>query len=113
MPTPLRPLLFVLTLLPPLLAGVPLRAQNEPRVSELLASADESWKTGQYNVAFDRYQAVLRRDSTSARALFRVATLLAWRNDLNRSESLFRVYLRIAPGDDDGRVALARTLAWN
>src|SRR3954466_6902087 len=88
------------------LAPAPLAAQAEPRVSEVLASADEAWGAGKYDVAFERYQTVLRRDSTPARAAFRVATLLAWRNDLDRSVALFRFYLILAPGDDDGRIGL-------
>jgi tetratricopeptide (TPR) repeat protein len=88
------------------------RGQGEPRLPEILASADQAWGAGKYDDAFARYQAVLRRDSTSARAAFRVATLLAWRNDLDRSISLFRLYTRLAPGDEDGRIGLARALAW-
>jgi tetratricopeptide (TPR) repeat protein len=87
-------------------------AQSGSRAPEVLASADEAWNAGKYEDAFVRYQDVLRRDSTSARAVFRVATLLAWRNDLDRSVSLFRLYVRIAPGDEDGRIGLARALAW-
>src|SRR4029077_2878923 len=86
--------------------------QAEPRLAELLASAGSAWGARRFDAAFTRYGAVLQRDSTSVRAVFRVATLLAWRNDLDRSASLFRLYLRLAPGDDDGRIALARTLAW-
>lgn len=98
------------------LTPTPMRAQveqaGEPRVVQLLAAADEAWRAGKLDEAFARYQAVLRSDSTAARAVFRVATMLAWRNDLGRSESMFRLYLRLAPGDDDGRIGLARTLAW-
>src|SRR5256885_814363 len=88
-------------------------AQAELPLGDLLASADQAWIAGKYPDALARYQAVLRRDSTSARAVFRVATMLGWRNDLALSVSLFRYYLHLAPGDDDGRVALARSLAWS
>ena len=88
------------------------RAQGESTVSQLLQAGDEAWRAGKHDEAFARYEAVLRRDSTSARAVFRLATMLGWRNEFNRSESMFRLYLRLAPGDDDGRVGLARTLAW-
>ena len=88
------------------------RAQTAPSVAQLVQAGDEAWRAGKLDEAFTRYEAVLGRDSTSARAVFRVATMLAWRNDLSRSESMFRLYLRLAPGDDDGRVGLARTLAW-
>jgi tetratricopeptide (TPR) repeat protein len=88
------------------------RGQAEPRLPEILASADQAWTAGRYDDALVGYQAVLGRDSTSARAVFRVATLLAWRNDLERSVSLFRLYARLAPGDEDGLIGLARSLAW-
>jgi tetratricopeptide (TPR) repeat protein len=98
--------------LTPVLAGAQVVQAGEPRVAQLLAAADDAWRGGRFDEAFARYEAVLQSDSTSPRAVFRVATMLAWRNDLGRSESMFRLYLRLAPGDDDGRIGLARTLAW-
>lgn len=98
--------------LTPTLTRAQVQQAGEARVAQLLAAGDEAWRTGKLDEAFSRYEAVLRSDSTSARAVFRVATMLAWRNDLGRSESMFRYYLRLAPGDDDARVGLARTLAW-
>lgn len=97
-----------------LAAAVPgaARGQSEPRVADLLASADQAWAARKYDDAFSAYQAVLRRDSTAGRAVFRMATLLGWRNDLDHSVSLFRLYLRLMPADEDGRIGLARTLAW-
>jgi tetratricopeptide (TPR) repeat protein len=89
-----------------------LRAQGEPRVPELLAAADQAWSAARYDDALRGYSEVLRRDSTSARAVFRVATLFAWRNDLDHSIALFRKYSTLAPSDADGRVGLARALAW-
>jgi tetratricopeptide (TPR) repeat protein len=86
--------------------------QAEPRLSDILASADQAWSAGKYDDAFARYNDVLRRDSSSARAVFRVATLLGRRHDLDRSVSLFRLYTRLAPGDADGQIGLARSLAW-
>jgi Tetratricopeptide repeat len=108
-----RLLPLVVAALGAVFAPAPLAAQAEPGVSEVLASADEAWGAGKYDAAFERYQVVLRRDSTSARAAFRLATLLAWRNDLDHSVALFRFYLTLAPGDDDGRIGLARSLAWS
>ena len=87
-------------------------AQTEATVSELLTSADLAWSARRYDDAFARYRAVLLRDSTAERAVFRMATLLAWHKELDRSASLFRRYLHLAPTDDDARVGLARTLAW-
>jgi tetratricopeptide (TPR) repeat protein len=89
-----------------------LAAQGPSSTAELLASADEAWRARRYDDAFERYALVLSRDSTSTRAVFRTATLLAWRNDLDHSIALFRQYVRLAPGDDDGRIGLARALAW-
>ena len=98
------------------LAPTPTRAQvqqaGEPRVAQLLEAGDAAWRARKLDESLARYESVLRSDSTSARAVFRVATMLAWRNDLRRAESMFRFYVRLAPGDDDGRIGLARTLAW-
>ena len=87
-------------------------AQNTPRAAEFLAAGDQAWISSRYDDALRAYSEVLRRDSTAAHALFRVATLLSWRNDLESSTKLFRKYLTVSPGDADGRVALARVLAW-
>ncbi|HEX4468089.1 MAG TPA: tetratricopeptide repeat protein, partial [Gemmatimonadaceae bacterium] len=81
-------------------------------VADILAAGDQAWSAGRFDDAVERYQAVLEQDSTSLRALFRVATVLGWRHELERSAALFRVYLRLAPRDDDARIGLARTLAW-
>lgn len=102
-------LLFSLSALTPSFVA----AQSERPLPEVLASADQAWISGKYDDALDRYETVLRRDSTSARVVFRVATVLAWRNDFDRSIALFRLYRQLAPGDADGEVALARTLAWH
>ena len=86
--------------------------QSAPPTAQLLAAADQAWTARKFDDAFDRYRAVLEQDSTSLPALFRVATVLGWRRDLEHSAALFRVYLRLAPADDDARLGLARTLAW-
>ena len=113
-PLYMRSTLHPLLLLFALLVAAPTRfeAQSEP-ATEALASADRAWAAGKYDDAFARYQTVLRTDSTSMRALFRVATVLGWRNDFDGSVSLFRAYLRLSPRDEEARVALARTLAWS
>lgn len=98
--------------LTPTLTRAQVQQAGEPRAGQLLAAADAAWRAGKLDEALARYQAVLRSDSTSALAVFRVATMLGWRNEFNRSESMFRLYIRLAPGDDDGRIGLARTLAW-
>jgi Flp pilus assembly protein TadD len=88
------------------------RGQGQPQVTELIAAGDQAWTAGKYDDALRLYSAVLTRDSASARATFRAATILGWRNDFDRSVALFRKYLTLSPGDADGRVALARVLAW-
>jgi tetratricopeptide (TPR) repeat protein len=108
-----RPSVFALTLLiAVLLAPAVAGSQNARPVADVLAAGDQAWTAGRFDDALERYQAVLQQDSTSLRALFRVATVLGWRHDLERSATLFRVYLRLAPHDDDARIGLARTLAW-
>lgn len=94
------------------LARVPAYAQSERRLSDLLAAGDQAWSAGNHGDALRLYSEILSRDSTSERALFRVATLLSWKNDLDHSIALFRRYVALSPGDAGGRVALARVLAW-
>ena len=94
--------------LAPALAG----AQRDRRLPDLLAAADAAWQAGNYDQAFTDYSEIVRRDSTSTRALFRLATLLARRTEFDAAIARFRQYCRLAPADDDGRVGLARTLAW-
>ena len=95
------------------LAAIPLGAQQARPVGEVLQSADQAWGRQDYAAARAGYEEVVLRDSTEARALFRLAMLLSWRNELDRSLRLFRDYARLEPTDDDGRVAIARTLAWS
>ena len=94
------------------LAPAVARTQSAPGVAELLAAGDQAWSARRFDDALADYQAVLKQDSTSLRALFRVATVLGWHRELQRSAALFRVYLHHAPTDDDARLGLARTLAW-
>ena len=110
---PIRRLASILSALAlALVARAPARAQTTPTVAELMASADDAWRARRYDAALDTYTRVLSRDSSVARAVIRAATLLSWRNDLDRSIALFRQYVRLAPDDGDGRVGLARVLAW-
>src|SRR5690348_2480203 len=109
-PRPLR-LAFVACFLATV-AGERAGAQSESRPSDLIAAADRAWAAENHDDALRLYGAILSRDSTSAHALFRVAILLSWKNDLGGSIALLRKYLMLSPGDADGRVALARVLAW-
>jgi hypothetical protein len=59
------------------------------------------------------YQAVVRRDpDASSRAVFRLATLLSYDNRLEEAIAMFRQYVHLEPKDDEGRIALAQTMAW-
>src|SRR5690348_17339354 len=89
------------------------RAQGEPRLPDLMAAGDEAFASARYDDALRSYSQVLRRDSTSAHAIFRVATLLGWRNEFDQSIGLFRKYLTLSPDDAAGRIALARVIAWS
>ena len=94
------------------LAGARALAQSDTPMRALLAEGDRAWAAASYDDALRAYAEVLRRDSTSTPATFRVATLLAWRHDFGRSIALYRKYLTLAPGNADGRIGLARVLAW-
>ena len=88
-------------------------AQDARSLADLLRAADSAWSARDHDDALVAYERVLRQDSTVARAVYRVATLLSWRNELDRATALFRRYVALEPADDDGRIALARTLAWD
>lgn len=88
----------------PALAGLDLAA--------LLARGDSAWEAGREG-AFPFYREVVRRDSSaSSRALYRLATLRAWRNELADAVALHARYVREEPRDLEGRVALGRVQAW-
>jgi tetratricopeptide (TPR) repeat protein len=107
--TRLAQLLVAIVCLTPGLAA----AQDERPISDILASADRAWSSQRYDAALTEYQEVVRRDPSASRALFRLAVLTSWRNELDRALGLFREYARLEPDDDDARVAIARTLAWS
>jgi tetratricopeptide (TPR) repeat protein len=88
------------------------QAQQPPSLDAMLSTADAAWRDGDHGRAAAVYEEIVRRDSTAARAVYRLALLFAWRNELARAIELHRLYLRLEPRDDDGRIALARTLAW-
>lgn len=88
-----------------LLAPVNARAQ--------LAAGDSAWAARDFKAARAFYSVVVRADSAaSSRAVFRLATMLAWDDELDASLQLHRLYVRLEPEDAEGRAALARTLAW-
>ncbi len=103
-----------------LAAAVPLatwslgaQAAPQPSVAAQLAAGDSAWESQRFPDARAAYSAALARDSVaSSRAVFRLATLLAWDNRFDESVSLFRRYRRLEPDDRLGTLGLARTLAW-
>jgi tetratricopeptide (TPR) repeat protein len=93
-------------------APVALAAQDGS-VAAALAAGDSAWDSQRFPEARTAYTSALARDSVaSSRAVFRLATLLAWDNRFDESVSLFRRYRRLEPGDRLGALGLARTLAW-
>lgn len=82
-------------------------------LAALVAAGDSAWLREDHPAAFAAYDAVLRADSSfSGRALLRAGLLHAWGNRFTPALAALRRYVRDAPADLDGRVALARTYAW-
>ncbi|MEO8910437.1 MAG: tetratricopeptide repeat protein [Gemmatimonadaceae bacterium] len=88
------------------------RVQPGVDLPALVRRADSAWDAGGYDVATNLYEAVVARDASNSRAVFRLATLLSWNNRLDDGVTLFRRYVALEPRDTEGRLALARTLAW-
>lgn len=107
---PAKPSLVAVTLA--LLALAPARAQEPTSLGALLSAADAAWQDGDHERAAAAYEEIVRRDSTASQAVYRLALLLSWRNELTRAIELQRRYVRLEPRDDGGRIALARTLSW-
>lgn len=81
--------------------------------STLLNRADSAWKAESYVLAASLYSAAVARDSSNSLAVFRLATLRSWDNDLQDGIHLYRRYVALEPGDVDGRLSLARAIAWS
>ena len=79
---------------------------------QVLGRADSAWRAGSYPLATALFEAVLASDSSISVAVFRLATLHAWSNRLDDAERMFRRYVALEPRDTEGRLALARALAW-
>lgn len=92
-----------------------LRAQGatDARAAQvLIREADSLFNADNYGAALARYEAAMRADSTASRAVYRVAVLRSWRDELDIAIALHRRYVELEPRDDDGRVGLARVLSW-
>lgn len=80
----------------------------------ILAAGDAAWTRGARDSAYALYRSAVRRDSAAAAAaLVRLATMETERRRFDPAAALLRAYLRVEPGDEDARVALARVLAWS
>jgi tetratricopeptide (TPR) repeat protein len=78
-----------------------------------LARADSAYKAGAYPLAASLYEWVVTHDNPPASiAIFRLATLRSWDNELDEATGLYRRYIKQEPWDAEGSIALARTLAW-
>jgi len=91
-------LLLGLMLVPPLAAQLP--------------QAEAAFASGDYAKARQLYNDVLAHDSLNSRALYRLATLDSWENNLPSSLARFRTLRRIEPLDVDIMVEHAQVLAW-
>jgi tetratricopeptide (TPR) repeat protein len=92
-----------------------IRQEQLANVSEraLLVRADSAWAAEAYGTAALLYQAAVARDSSNSRAVFRLATLRSWSNQLDEGIKLYRRYVALEPRDVEGRLALARAIAWS
>jgi tetratricopeptide (TPR) repeat protein len=89
--------------------------RRPPMASEgrTLARADSTWNAGEYVESRALYQSVLDVNPNNSRAVFRIATLLAWDNHLEQAIQLYKRYVELEPRDSEGRLALARANAWS
>lgn len=93
-------------------AGTAAAAQGGTSVAALMREADSLFTAGRYDSALVRYESILRRDSTVSRAVFQVAVLRSWNNELVLATKLHWRYVLLEPRDLEGRVAYARVLSW-
>ena len=91
---------------------LPASAQSTRAIAELIAAGDAAWVAREHATARAAYAEVVRRDSSYSRAVYRLGTLLAWKNSLDDALTLYRLYTRLEPRDANGPLAVARTLAW-
>jgi tetratricopeptide (TPR) repeat protein len=89
--------------------------QELSNVSEraLVVRADSAWAAESYGTAALLYQAAVARDPSNSRAVFRLATLRSWSNQLDEGIRLYRRYIALEPRDLEGRLSLARAIAWS
>lgn len=82
-------------------------------LSAIIAAGDAAWTARRFDDALAAYDTVVQTDSgASSRAVYRLGTLLSWRNRLREAASLHRLYVRLEPKDPEGRVGLARVYSY-
>jgi tetratricopeptide (TPR) repeat protein len=77
-----------------------------------LPEAEDAFARGDYRAARQLYDSVLKLDSLSPRALYRLAVLDSWDGKLDRSLARFATLRRVEPTDLDIMVMHAKVLAW-
>ncbi len=110
-----RSSLFLVCLACVAAASAPAQSRSWPdsTIRATIVAGDAAWSRGARDSAYLFYHAAVQRDSgASTRALFRLGVLEGNRNRLDDAAALLRAYVRREPGDDEGRIALARVLAW-
>lgn len=91
----------------------PAESADPTRQRATLARADSAWEAGAYPLATDLYAAIVARDSSIPRAVFRLATLRSWDNRFDESIALFRRNVVLEPNFTEARLSLARVIAWS
>jgi len=85
--------------------SVPLSAQ--------VPTGDAAWSQGDFHAARIAYEHALRDDSSSVRALYRLAILASWDSKLDSALVLLRKARALEPTELDVRAYEAKVLSWN
>lgn len=94
--------------------GAGTTAAQHPPVDLAIRAGDSAWTEGRFPAAREAYARVLGLDSLkSSRSVYRLAVINTWNGNLPGAIPLFALYLRLEPGDEEGRIALAKAYAWN
>lgn len=89
-------------------------AQDRSALSAVVRHGDSAWTAGRFPSAREAYGRAIALDSlASSRSVYRLAVLHTWDGELRRAIPLFALYVRLEPGDEEGRIALAKAHAWN
>lgn len=94
-----------------LLPAVAALVATTPMAGQILR-ADSAFVAGDFARARSLYEAVLSADSLNERALWRLALLDSWDNQMDRSLQRFARARRLDPANTDLMVAQARVLSW-